>query len=283
MKPPKSTTAPAAASLRRRDVVVASLATALIPDSAQAQGILSTTGIAAGDVRIRAADGPLPGFFARPARGGPHPIVLVNEDVFGLDDHLKDVCRRLARLGYAAVLVEIYARVASQERMADTGEVLRNFIPRTPDAEVMSDLNTAIAYAAAHGGDPNRVGVIGFGRGGRTTWLHNATTPSVRASVAWYGPVGGVRTPLQPYTVADLAPNINAPLLALHAGQDTEIAIPDVQDVVTTAKSAGRAVQLFVYPDAPHGFFNETRDSYRPDAAADSWGRALDWLRHFGV
>jgi len=240
-------------------------------------------GLIAGDALIKAYDGPLPGYFARPYGIGPYPIVLVCEESYGMTDHIKDVCRRLAKSGYAAVTVEIYGRFVELVKLQEKSAFIENIIPRTADGQMLSDLDAAVAYAGQHGGDLSRIAVTGFGRGGRNTWIYNAVNPRLRAAVAWYGPVGGVTSPLQPYTPLDVAGRLNAPLLGLYAGDDPSIAVADVQLAVTLARSSGRSAELVIYPDAPHSFFADDHPSYRPDAANDAWLRMIDWFRRNGV
>ena len=179
-----------APSLARRGFVMTSLISGLTLATARVEAQVITTdmaGIEAQEVKVRVADGELPGYFAKPAGPGPFPIVLVNEEIFGIHDYIKDVCRRLAKLGYAAVAVEVYARLAdlSHSSMSDAGEIIRSVVPRAPDAQMLSDSDAAIAYAAAHGGDAGRLAVIGFCRGGRNTWLYAAHNKTLKAAVAF--------------------------------------------------------------------------------------------------
>jgi carboxymethylenebutenolidase len=270
----------------RRAVLTTSLVSALALATPKANAEIITSderGLIANDVMIKASDGPLPGYFVRPEGRGPFPIILVNEGSLGVEENHKGFCRRLARLGYAAVTVEIYARFVDPSKLRDPATVMRNIIPRTPDAQMMTDLDAAIAFAGAHGGDLTRIGVTGFGRGGRNTWLYAAYNPRIRAAVAWYGPVEALPSPIQPYSAMDIAPRLNAPLLGLYAGQDPTIPVESIQQAVTLAKAAGRVAELVIYPDAPHGFQADDRPEYRPEAAADGWIRMVDWFKRHGV
>jgi carboxymethylenebutenolidase len=242
-----------------------------------------TAGIDAGEVGVSVSDGAVPTYYARPEGNGPFPIVLVNEEIFGVHDYIKDVCRRLAKLGYLAVAPEIYARIADMAKITDFTNINRDVISKAPDATVMSDLDATAAWAAANKGDANRLGVIGFCRGGRNTWLYDARNPGLKAAVAWYGPIGGPRTDIQPKTAADVGEAIHAPLLALQGGQDAAIRVEDLQALAAQARAAGKTVEVVVYPDAPHGFHADYRPSYRPADAADGWQRMLAWLKKYGV
>jgi carboxymethylenebutenolidase len=240
-------------------------------------------GIEAGEVMIPVSGGSLPGYFAKPVGAGPFPIVLVNEEIFGVHDYIKDVVRRLAKQGYAAVAVEIYARYADISKATDAGDIIRSIISKAADAVVMSDSDAAVAYAASHGGDASRVAVTGFCRGGRNTWLYDAHNPNVKAAVAWYGPVGGNPTELQPKTAQDVAGSLHGPLLGLYGGKDPGIPVEAVQKAEATAKAAGKKVEIVIYPEAPHGFHADYRPSYRADAATDGWARMLAWFKANGV
>jgi carboxymethylenebutenolidase len=242
-----------------------------------------TAGIEAAEVRIPAGDTELPGYFAKPQGAGPFPTVVVNEEIFGVHDYIKDVCRRFAKAGYAAVAPEIYARLGDLSKMTDVGQIISQVVSKAPDATLLSDLDHAAAYAAAHGGSADRLGVTGFCRGGRNTWLYAAHNPRLKAAVAWYGPVGGNPSDIQPKTAADVAAELKCPLLGLYGGKDGGIKVDDVQAAAAKARAAGRTVEIVVYPDAPHGFHADYRPSYRKADAEDGWNRLLAWFKQHGA
>ncbi len=240
-------------------------------------------GIDAGEVMIPVTGGQMPTYYARPAGAGPFPVVLVNEEIFGVHDYIKDVCRRLAKLGYVAVAPEIYFREGDITKVTDMGQLIGQFISKAPDDRVMADLDAAVAWAEANKGDARRLGVTGFCRGGRNTWMYAAHNPTLKAAVAWYGPIGGQTTAIQPKTVMDIAAEIRCPLLGLYGAQDTGIKIDDVQAAAAKAKAAGKTVEIVIYPDAPHGFHADYRPSYRPADAADGWTKLQAWFKKYGV
>ena len=240
-------------------------------------------GLVAEEAQIPVADGHLPGYLARPDGAGPFPIVLVIEEIFGVHEYIRDVCRRLAHLGYLAVAPELYARVADMSKITDARQIMRDVIPRASDALALEDLDATVAWAARQHGDPRRLGVIGFCRGGRSSWLLAARNPTLRAAVAFYGPVTTPATPIQPRSPLDAAAELKCPLLGLYGGQDTSIAPADVRLAQDRARAAGRTVEIVVYPDAPHGFHADYRPSYRKADAEAAWGRAIGWLRAHGV
>ena len=240
-------------------------------------------GLEAGEAKIPVADGTLPAYYARPAGAGPFPVVLVIEEIFGVHEYIKDTCRRLAKAGYLAVAPELYARLGDLSTMTDVGAIIRDVISKAPDDQVMKDLDSTAAWAAANKGAAGKLAVTGFCRGGRGTWFYAAHNPAVKAAVAWYGPVGGQPSPIQPKTATDMATELKAPLLGLYGGQDTGIPVAAVQEAAAKAKAAGKTVEIVVYPDAPHGFHADYRPSYRKDAADDGWKRMLAWFKANGV
>ena len=234
-------------------------------------------------MKIPVAGGELPGYFARPTGTASVPIVLVNEEIFGVHEYIKDTCRRLAKLGYAAIAPEVYARLGDLSKMTDIGQIIKDIISKAPDATLLADLDAAVAFAATKGGDPNRIAVTGFCRGGRNTWLYATHNPKLKAAVAWYGPVVGPTSDIQPKTATDLAADLKCPLLGLYGGKDGGIKVEDVQAAAAKAKAAGKIVDIVVYPNAPHGFHADYRPSYQPDDAADGWKRLQAWFKQYGA
>ncbi|KMO39940.1 carboxymethylenebutenolidase [Methylobacterium variabile] len=241
-------------------------------------------GIVAGEVRIPVGDGPMPAYRAMPEGPGPFPIVLVVEEIFGVHEYIKDICRRLAKAGYTAVAPELFARQGDVSKMTDVQEIVREVVSKTPDAQVMGDLDASAAWAAAEAkGDPGKLGITGWCRGGRTVWLYAAHSASLKAGVAWYGNFGGNRTGIQPKTAADVIPDIRAPILGLYGASDAGIPVADVEKARDAAKAAGKTVDIVIFPDAPHGFHADYRPSYRKGPAEDGWARMLAWFRQHGV
>ena len=272
--------------LARRGVIMTGLISGLTmaTQRVEAQAISTPAdGLVTGEAKIPTSDGELPAYFARPADGTSFPIVLVNEEIFGVHEYIKDTCRRLAKAGYLAVATEYYARLGDLSKMTDVKEIIANVISKVPDARYLADADATLTWAGANKGDLNRVAVTGFCRGGRATWMVAIDNPKVKAAVAWYGPVGGNTSDFQPKTVTDLADQLKAPLLGLYGGQDTGIPVDAVKAAEAKAKAAGKTVEIVVYPDAPHGFHADYRPSYRKDAADDGWKRMLAWFAAHGA
>jgi len=271
----------------RRGFVMTSLATgfALSVEPVSAQTIHTDDAeLVAGEVKIPVADGEIPAYRAMPDEGGPFATVLVVQEVFGVHEHIKDVCRRLAKAGYFAIAPELYARQGNPAKIADVQELLRTIVAKVPDAQVMSDLDATAAYAKTTGkADTARLAVTGFCWGGRIVWLYAAHNPALKAAVAWYGPIDRPRTELQPKYPIDIAGDLKCPVLGLYGGADPSIPADAVSRMKEACQSAGRTCEIKVYPDAPHGFNADYRPSYRADAAKDGWGRMLAWFKAHGA
>jgi carboxymethylenebutenolidase len=246
-----------------------------------------TQGLRAEEVSIPMADGrEVPGYLAAPRTSARAPIVLVVQEIFGVHEHIRDVCRRLAQAGYCAIAPELFFRQGDPSRMASAAEIVQTLVPRVTDAQVLADLDATVAFARANGADDTRLAITGFCWGGRITWLYAAHQPNVKAAVAWYGRLTGpasAATPLHPY---DIVGRIHGPVLGLYGGADQGIPLETVDEMkrrLAQGSAAARASSFVVYPDAPHAFHADYRPSYRKDAAQDAWTRALDWLRRHGV
>lgn len=271
----------------RRGFVMTSLISGLTlaTTAVEAQVIhTDASGLVTGEVQIPAGDGPMPGYRAMPEGQGPFPVILVIEEIFGVHDYIKDICRRLAKAGYCAVAPELYARQGDLSTMTDVKVIVRDVISKTPDAQWIADLDASAAWAVtASNGDASRLATMGWCRGGRGVWLYAAHRRDLKAGVAWYGALGGERTALQPRTADDVAGEINAPILALYGGADTGIPVASAEAARDKARAAGKSVDLVVYPDAPHGFHADYRPSYRREPAEDGWTRALAFFKAKGV
>lgn len=244
MTAPDATMGRGAQPIARRGFVMSGLIAGftLATTRLEAQAVRTdSVGLEAGEAHVPVSDGQIPAYYARPGGGGPFPTVLVIEEIFGVHEWIKDVCRRLAKAGYLAVAPELYARIADLSKMTDVRQILRDVIANTPDATVLSDLDETAAWAAGHGGDPARLAVMGFCRGGRDTWLYAEHNPKLKAAVAWYGPVAGPTSRLQPHTPLDLAGELKCPLLGLYGGKDNGIEPADVNAAAARARAAGRS------------------------------------------
>jgi carboxymethylenebutenolidase len=271
----------------RRAFVVTTLgagfAIAVQPVMAQTAIRTGTDGLTAGEVRVPTGDGEMVAYRAQPASGGPFPVILVVQEIFGVHEHIADVCRRLAKLGYQAIAPELFARQGDPRTISNVQELLSTIVSKAPDAQVMSDLDACVAWAGAHGGEPDRLGITGFCWGGRITWLYAAHNPRLKAGVAWYGRLVGQASALTPAHPVDLAAKIQAPVLGLYGGADQGIPLDTVQAMRERLEAAGGRSMIHVYDEAPHAFHADYRPSYRAEPAQDGWQRMLAWFREHGV
>lgn len=271
----------------RRSFVVTTLASgfALAVRPVAAQTITTgTSGLSAQEVRIPVGDGEIPGYRAMPDSGGPFPLTLVVQEIFGVHEHIRDVCRRLAQRGHFAVAPELYARQGDVSRMQDIQQILSSVVSKVPDAQVMSDLDATVAWAGKSGkADTAKLAVTGFCWGGRITWLYSAHNPKVKAGVAWYGRLVGQPSATSPKHPVDVAATLSVPVLGLYGEADQGIPLDSVEQMRSALARGKSRSKIVVYPGAPHGFHADYRPSYRRDAAEDGWKRMLDWFAEHGA
>jgi carboxymethylenebutenolidase len=242
-----------------------------------------TDGLDTGDARIKVADGEMPCYYARPKGKANPPVVLVAMEIFGLHEYIRDVTRRLAKLGAFAVAPDYYFRKGVDlTKITDIPQLLP-IVNGKPDAELLSDLDSTVAWAKAQGGDTARLGVIGFCRGGRTVWEYSAHNAGLKAGVSFYGPPVDPPNPVWPKSPTQLAPEMKAPVLGLYGEKDTGIPVATVESLKKALADNKRAAEFKIYPDAPHGFHADYRASYRKEAAEDGWNQMQAWFRKYGV
>ncbi|PYM93090.1 MAG: carboxymethylenebutenolidase [Candidatus Rokuibacteriota bacterium] len=249
-----------------------------------AQSVITTdaAGLTAGEVKVPVPDGQLPAYRAMPSTGGPFPTVLVVQEIFGVHEHIKDVCRRFAKLGYYAVAPELFARVADVTKLTTLDEG-RAAAGKAPDKQVMADLDSAAAFAKTEKGDTARLGITGFCYGGRVAWLYSAHSPQLKAGVAWYGGITGPTNDGRPKHPLDLVDSLKAPVLGLYAGADQGIPNTDVEKMRAALKAANKPSEIVLYDGVPHGFHADYRPSYREKEAKDGWQRLQAWFQKNGA
>lgn len=272
--------------LTRRQIVVSSLATgfAMAVQPVTAATISTdTSDLIAGEVRIPVGDASIPAYRAMPGKGGVFPVALVVQEIFGVHEHIKDVCRRFAKQGYLAIAPELYARQGDVANLKSIDEI-RPIVSRVPDAQVMADLDATVDYAAKTGkGDVTKLGITGFCWGGRIVWLYAAHSRRLKAGVAWYGRLMGDKSELTPKHPVDVAADLQAPVLGLYAGKDEGISLQSVEQMRTALQAAKVPTQIIVYPQAQHGFHADYRPSYKEDDAQDGWQKLLTWFKKNGA
>jgi len=270
----------------RRKFLVSTLATGFalaVRPTWSATIVTDAAGLTAGEVRIPAKDGAIPAYRAMPSGEGPFPVVFVVQEIFGVHEHIKDVCRRLAKLGYLTVAPELYARQGDVSALREIDDI-RKIVAKVPDAQVMADLDAVAAWINGSGkGNLEKLGITGFCWGGRIVWLYAAHSARVKAGVAWYGRLAGKATELQPLQPLDVATGLRAPVLGLYGGSDQGIPLETVEQMKNALQAAQSRSEIIVYPETPHAFFADYRASYRKEAAEDGWSRLVAWFKKHGV
>ena len=241
-----------------------------------------TTGLTVGETKIKVADGEMPGYFARPTGVNNPPVVLVAMEIFGLHEYIRDVTRRLAKLGALAVAPDYYFRKADLTKITDMPQILP-IVNGKPDAELLSDLDSTVAWAKSQGGDTSRLGIIGFCRGGRTVWEYAAHSTALKAGASFYGAPVDPPNPLWPKSPMQLVPEMKAPVIGFYGEADTGIPVASVEALKAALAENKKTAEFHLYPGAPHGFHADFRSSYRKEAAEDAWSNMQAWFKKYGV
>lgn len=272
---------------RRKFIVVSTLAAgfALAVEPITAAVIKTDSrGLVAGEVKIPVQDGEIPAYRAMPATGANFPIVLVVQEIFGVHEHIQDICRRFAKLGYCAIAPEMFARQGDVSKLSDIQEIITKVVSKVPDAQVMSDLDATVAWAGKSSkGNIDKLGITGFCWGGRIVWLYSAYNLKVKAGVAWYGRLVSPSTELTPKHPIDIAANLKVPVLGLYGAKDDGIPNETVEQMRKALKGGRSGSQIILYPNTPHGFNADYRPTYRKKEAEDGWKRLQAWFKKNGV
>jgi carboxymethylenebutenolidase len=243
-----------------------------------------TNGLVAGEVKISARDGEIPGYRAHPDKSGKFPTIVVIEEIFGIHEHIKDMCRRFAKAGHYAIAPECFSRQGDPSKIENVQQVIREIVSKTSDASVMSDLDAGVAFAEKSGkGETSKLGVTGFCWGGRITWLYCAHNPKVKAGAAWYGRLVGPASELQPKHPIDVVADLKAPVLGLYGAKDQGIPLDTVEKMRAALKAVGKTAEIVVYDDAGHGFNADYRPSYNKADAEDGMAKLKAWFKKYGA
>jgi carboxymethylenebutenolidase len=266
--------------------VAAGFSLAAGPAVAQTAIATDAKGLTAGKVDIPTTDGKMPAYRAAPQGKKNLPTVIVVSEIFGVHEYIQDVCRRLAHLGYLAIAPELFARQGDPSKYTEIPKLQAEIIGKVPDAQVQGDLDATAKWAAANGGDADKLGIVGFCWGGRQVWLYAAHNPKLKAGAAFYGQLGGEPSELKPKSVLSLVNELKAPVLGAYGGKDAGIPLTDVDRMrIELAKgpAPAKASRIDVYPEAPHAFHADYRPSYRKAEAEQAWTRMLDWFKQNGL
>jgi carboxymethylenebutenolidase len=278
---------PEVPSQNRRQFLVTKLAAgfALAVSPAGAQTITTDTkNLVAGEVKIPVAGGSIPAYRAMPSSGNRFPMVVVVQEIFGVHEYIKDVCRRLAKAGYCAVAPALYARQGDVSKMTDIQEILNTVVSKVPDAQVKSDIDATIEWAVANSRvNRQRVAITGFCWGGRVVWLYAAMSTNVKAGAAFYGRLEGDKTPLTPAHPLDYAGALKAPVLGFYGGKDAGIPQTSVEKMKVALSVVKSSSEILVFPEADHGFHADYRPTYNKEAAESAWKEMLAFFKDSGV
>ena len=271
----------------RRDFLKVALgsgfAAAAMPVMAQNVIKTDTTGLTAGTITLTVDGQTVPVYRAQPEGKTNLPVVLVISEIFGVHEHIADVARRFAKLGYLALAPDLFVRQGDPQKSASIADLQRDIISKTPDTQVMADLDALVAWAKANGGNPDKIAITGFCWGGRVTWMYAAHNPSIKAGVAWYGRLIGTSNANTPRHPIDIAATLNVPVLGLYGEKDTGITQDSVKAMQAMLAKGPNKSTFVIYPNSGHAFHADYRPSYVEADAKDGWGRMLAWFRQNGV
>lgn len=243
------------------------------------------SGLDAGMAAAKVTGGEMPLYFAKPSGAQKPPVILVCMEIFGLHEYIKDVARRLGKLGAMAVAPDYYFRAGQDLTAITEMSKLMPIVNAKPDAELIGDLDAAVAWAKAQGGDTDRLGILGFCRGGRSVYIYSAHSAGLKAGVAFYGSLVDPQTQktVWPKSPTELAAEIKAPILGLYGAADTGIPSEQVGIMKTLMEKAGKPAEFKLYPNAGHAFHADYRPSYNKEAADQGWAEAVAWFTKHGV
>jgi len=252
---------------------------------AVAQTTVAATGStpAAGrEITYNSGDAAIKAFVVRPDAKSkaqkPQGAVLVIHEIWGLNDHIRDVARRFAQQGYLALAPDLYSREGAPQLDINNRAALMEFIAALPDRRIVADLEAGVGYLMEQGAA--RVGSVGFCMGGLYSYLLAAKSPRLAAAVDFYGRiVYAEKTENKPESPVDLAAQLKCPLLANFGETDAGIPLTDVERLREQLKLGRQPWKVNVYPGAGHAFFNDTRPAYNKNAAADAWREMLEFFR----
>jgi carboxymethylenebutenolidase len=275
------------APLSRRGFMTASAASAagftVAAGPVRADAIKTdTAGLTAGDAKVKVTGGDMPVYYARPAGAANPPVILVAMEIFGLHEYIKDVTRRLGKLGAFAVAPDYYFRKGVDLTKITDIPALLPIVNTKSDTELFADLDATVAWAKSQGGNTDRLGVMGFCRGGRTVWRYS-THGNPKAGVAFYGSLADPVNDAWPANALGSAKEVKEPVLGLYGAEDQGIPVDQVKQMEAALKAAGKTAEFKIYPGAPHGFHADYRPSYRKEAAEDAWAQMTAWFKKYGV
>lgn len=258
-------------------------AAAVLPVCAQTMIKTDTNGLTAGEVAITVNGQRVPAYRAQPEGKTNLPVIIVVSEIFGVHEHIADIARRFAKLGYLAIAPDFFIRQGNPQSYTSIAELQKEIISKVPDEQVMGDIDAYVKWAGENGGDTNRLGINGFCWGGRVVWLYSAHNPKVKAGAAWYGRIVGDKSALFPQQPIDVAPSLKVPVIGLYGGKDQGIPVSTVEQMKEALQKAGNKSEFHVYPNSGHAFNADYRPSYVEADAKDAWAQVTAWFKSHGV
>ena len=258
-------------------------AAAVLPVCAQTMIKTDTAGLTAGEVSVTVNGTKVPAYRAQPEGKTNLPVIFVISEIFGVHEHIADIARRFAKLGYLAIAPDFFVRQGNPAVYPTIAELNKEIISKVPDEQVFGDLDAYVAWAGQNGGTPDKIGINGFCWGGRIVWLYSARNPKIKAGAAWYGRIVGEKSALQPQHPIDIAPTLKVPVLGLYGGKDAGIPVATVEQMKEALAKTGNKSEFIVFPNSGHAFNADYRPSYVEADAKEGWKRATEWFKAHGV
>lgn len=236
-------------------------------------------GIEASEIKIKSGNIEIPAYQAMPKEKKNLTPLIICHEIFGVHEHIRDVCRRFAKLGYYAISPYLYARHGEVANIKDIPTIISEVVSKVTVAEVNADLDATVKYL--HGtkkANMPRLIVTGFCWGGKATWMYAAHNPKIKCAIAWYGSL--VNPPEQKsQSPIDIAQQLKVPVLGLYAGKDKNISLDHVAQMEKALAKGKSKSKIIIYPDVEHGFFADYRPSYQKSAAEQALSEMLQWIK----
>jgi carboxymethylenebutenolidase len=237
--------------------------------------------LAKSETTFRSGEAEIKAFLATPKKEGKRGSVIVVHEIFGLNDHIRDVACRLAQAGFNALAPNLFTREGDPPDLSGGFGPVMQFVGKIPDKQIIADLKAASALLRKRDDSNKKVGIVGFCWGGRVSMIFDGNDPDLNAAVAYYGRISGAKSENQPMHPIDLAEKMKAPLLGHFGEKDTGIPPAEVEKLRAALKEHDKKSELYIYEGAPHAFNNDTRESYRAETAKLAWKRTIEWYQKY--
>jgi carboxymethylenebutenolidase len=246
--------------------------TALVPESGTSGVTIDPNDpdIEAGEVEVPGEEGAITAYQAQPASGAPFAAILLIHENRGLTEHIRDVARRFAKVGYVGLAADLLSRTGGTAQIVDESETT-TAISELDQGGVISDMQSSVTWLQQQPYvQEGRIGAIGWCWGGGQAWRLATTDPRLNAVVSFYG----INPPLEN------VPNIQAAVLGVYGEEDSRITDqePELEEALA---DADKTYEMTVFEGANHAFFNDTGERFDPEAAEEAWSETLDWFNQY--